>query len=298
LADRDRSGVINPAFAPVARAGDPMVVVDRGRSGTAWRRRARSSGLTVLGLGLAVLVWAAAAGWGSGSGGFQLVPTPAATFAALARLLRSPDFLADLAASLQRIGIGFALSLAAGLLLGAAIGVSRSLSSLLGGIIDALKYTPVTTFIPLTILWFGVGDLQKVVVLGLGTAPYLAAMVADAIRATRTEYVDGARTLGAGAVTIVWRVVVPSAAPQVWQAARLSFAIAWTYLVTAELVGANQGLGRFLVLSERFVHIEDMFAATIVIGFVGFVSDIAFRLVHRRLFPWVLHSTEQGRGGG
>jgi NitT/TauT family transport system permease protein len=283
--------MIRPAFAALARAGDP----ERGRSSAAWRRHARSWALTVLGLALAILVWALAAR--PSGGDFQLVPTPAATFAALARLLRTPDFLADLAASLQRIGMGFALSMAAGLLLGATIGVSRSLSSLLGGIIDALRYTPVSTFIPLTILWFGVGDLQKVVVLGLGTAPYLAAMVADAIRATRTEYMHGARTLGAGTLTIVWRVVIPSAAPQVWQAGRLSFAIAWTYLVTAELVGANQGLGRFLVLSERFVQIPDMFAATIVIGFIGFVSDILFRLAYRRLFPWMLHSTEQGRDG-
>ena len=287
--------MIYPTFAPLARTGDPVLVPDRGRSGTAWRRRALSWALTVLGLALAVLAWAAASG--SSTGDFQLVPAPAATFAALARLLRSPDFLADLAASLERIGMGFALSMATGLVLGAAIGVSRSLSALLGGIIDALKYTPVTTFIPLTILWFGVGDLQKVVVLGLGTAPYLAAMVADAIRATRTEYVHGARTLGAGTMTIVWRVVVPSAAPQVWQAGRLSFAIAWTYLVTAELVGANQGLGRFLVLSERFIHIADMFAATVVIGCIGFVSDILFRLAYRRLFPWMLHATEQGRDG-
>ncbi len=287
--------MIYPAFAPLARAGDPVLVPDRGRSSTAWRRRARSWGLTVLGLAIALLVWAWAAG--SSTGDFQLIPTPPATFAALARLLRTPDFLADLVASLQRIGMGFALSMAVGLLLGATIGVSRSLSSLLGGIIDSLKYTPVSTFIPLTILWFGIGDLQKVVVLGLGTAPYLAAMVADAIRATRTEYVNGARTLGAGTLTIVWRVVIPSAAPQVWQAGRLAFAIAWTYLVTAELVGANQGLGRFLVLSERFIHIADMFAATIVIGFIGFVSDILFRLTYRRLFPWMLHSTEQGRDG-
>jgi NitT/TauT family transport system permease protein len=295
LADRDEPAVIRPALAPPARAGEPVLVPDRGRWSRAWRRRTGSWGLTVLGLALAVLVWTAAAG--SNGDGFQLVPTPAATSAALARLLRTPDFLADLAASLQRIGMGFALSMAAGLLVGAAIGVSRSLSSLLGGIIDALKYTPVSTFIPLTILWFGVGDLQKVVVLGLGTAPYLAAMVADAIRATRTEYVHGARTLGGGPLTIVWRVVIPSAAPQVWQAGRLSFAIAWTYLVTAELVGANQGLGRFLVLSERFIHIQDMFAATIVIGFIGFVSDILFRLGYRRLFPWMLHATEQGRDG-
>jgi NitT/TauT family transport system permease protein len=245
-------------------------------------------------MGLVLIVWALASR-DSGSQ-FQLVPTPRATLVSLFDLLARPDFWSQVFATLQRMAFGFAASVAVGVLLGTAIGLSRVVSSLLGGIIDALKYTPVSAFIPLTIIWFGIEDQQKVVVIALGTAPYMTVMVADAIRSTRAEYIEGGLTLGASRVGIMRRVILPSAAPHIWDAARLAFAIAWTYLLTAELVGANLGLGRFLLLAERFVNTKEMFAGTIVIGFIGFISDAFFRVAYRGLFPWMSYMTRRGDG--
>lgn len=260
-----------------------------------WRQLTLSWGLTALGMGLVVIVWELGTR-GSSTAEFQLVPTPRATLGSLVALLGSPDFWAQLLATVQRMALGFAASVALGLLLGTAIGLSRMVSSLLGGIIDALKYTPVSAFIPLTIIWFGIENPQKIVVIALGTAPYMTVMVADAIRSTRTEYIEGGLTLGASRIGILRRVILPSAAPQILDAARLAFAIAWTYLLTAELVGANLGLGRFLILAERFLNTKAMFAGVILIGLIGFVSDIAFRIGYRRLFPWMMHTTRRGGG--
>jgi NitT/TauT family transport system permease protein len=133
-------------------------------------------------------------------------------------------------------------------------------------------------------------------VIALGTAPYMTVMVADAIRSTRTEYIEGGLTLGASRIGIMRRVILPSAAPQMWDAARLSFAIAWTYLLTAEVVGANVGLGRFLILAERFVNTREMLAGTILIGLIGFLSDVVFRAVYRRIFPWMHFMTRRMEG--
>ena len=245
-------------------------------------------------MGLVILIWALTT-QGSTSE-FQLVPTPQATLASLRDMLLSGDFWAQLLATLERMALGFAASVTLGLVLGTAIGLSRVVSSLLGGIIDALKYTPVSAFIPLTIIWFGIDNSQKIVVIALGTAPYMTVMVADAIRSTRAEYIEGGLTLGASRIGIMRRVILPSAAPQMWDAARLAFAIAWTYLLTAELVGANVGLGRFLILAERFVNTREMFAGTILIGLIGFLSDVLFRTFYRRLFPWMHFMTRRGDG--
>jgi NitT/TauT family transport system permease protein len=246
----------------------------------------------VVGIGAILIAWAVSTQGPSSE--FQLVPTPQSTLLSLRDMLTSADFWAQLLATLERMALGFAASVLLGLVLGVAIGLSRVVSSLLGGIIDALKYTPVSAFIPLTIIWFGIENSQKIVVIALGTAPYMTVMVADAIRSTRAEYIESGLTLGASRLGIMRRVVLPSAAPQMWDAARLSFAIAWGYVLTAELVGANVGLGRFLILAERFVNTREMFAGTILIGVIGFFSDLFFRATYRRIFPWMQFMTRRG----
>lgn len=226
-----------------------------------------------------------------------VVPTPQATLVTMVELLTRKLFWDDLLTTVYRLMTGFLVSLAIGVPLGLGIGLSHTLSALLGGIIGSLKYTPVSAFIPLSIILFGVGDGQKVAVLLLATGPYVAAMTADAVRSVHTEYVESALTLGASRFQVIGRVILASAAPQIWNAARLALAIAWTYVVTAELVGASTGLGRFLMRAERFFNTREMLAAVLIIAAIGWLSDLIFRLVYGRRFRWAVltshdHSSE------
>ena len=228
---------------------------------------------------------------------FGLVPSPLVTLTALFSLLARGPFWDDLLTTLYRMIIGFTVSVVLGIPMGIGIGLSRTLSAMFGGIIDSLKYTPISAFIPLSIILFGVGDAQKVAVLLLATGPYMAVMTADAVRSSRVEYIEGALTLGASRVQVISHVILASAAPQIWQAARLALAIAWTYIVTAELIGAEAGLGRFLLRAERFFNVKEMFATVIIIAVIGWLSDLGFRLAYRRWFRWaVLTSQEQHSG--
>ena len=248
--------------------------------------------LMSFGMLLVLLLWVYAAS--SEVAQFGVVPTPQATVVTLFDLMTRRPFWNDLLTTLYRMLVGFAASMAVGIPLGVGIGLSQVLSGMFGGIINSLKYTPISAFIPLSILFFGVGDGQKVMVLLLATGPYMAAMTADAVRNTRIEHIESALTLGASRWQIISRVILTSAAPQIWQAARLSMAIAWTYVITAELVGAQTGLGRFLLRAERFFNTREMLAAVFVIAAIGWLSDLLFRLVYVRRFRWfVLMGQEQ-----
>lgn len=248
--------------------------------------------LTTLGLLFVLLVWIYLSNPNASQ--YGLVPTPQDTLLSLFNLLGQGSFWNNLSVTLYRMLLGFGVSVVAGVPLGVGIGLSRSLSAMFGGPIDSLKYTPVSAFIPLSIILFGVGDEQKVAILLLATGPYMAVMTADAVRSTRAEYIEGALTLGASRRQVIVHVILASVAPQIWQAARIALAIAWTYIITAELVGSESGLGRFLLLAERFFNIREMFDTIIIIAVIGWICDLGFRFFYRRCFRWaVLMSRER-----
>ena len=239
--------------------------------------------LAVLGgLGFLLLAWAAA----STTVAPLFLPGPVATVTTTADLLRDPAFRVDLFVSVRRIMEGFALAVAIGLPIGYGLGLSRWAMRSFGPIVDAFRYVPVNAFIPLLILSLGIGDGEKVVVIALGTAPYFAAMTADSIGSVRREYLESAQTLGHGAIGRVVFVTTPAALPAIWDALRVSIALAWTCLLTAELVGANQGLGAFIILSQRFLRADQIMASVLLIGMIGIGTDLALKYVYRRAFRW------------
>lgn len=250
--------------------------------------------LTTLGVCMLLLVWVFASSGEAARLG--LVPTPWATLLALLELLGSVAFWNDLTVTLYRMMFGFTVSVMVGLPLGVGIGLSRTLSATFGGIVDSFKYTPVSAFIPLSIIFFGVGDAQKAAIILLGTGPYMAAMASEAVRGVRAEHVEGALTLGASRTQVILCVVLPSAAPQMWHAARLALGIAWTYMLTAELVGADHGLGRFLLRAARFVNTDQLLAGVVVIAIIGWLSDLLFRVVYARRFRWAVLLSDRQNG--
>lgn len=229
---------------------------------------------------------------------YGLIPTPQDTLLTLLNLFTQSLFWNDLSTTLYRMLLGFGASIIVGIPLGIGIGLSRNLSAMFGGVIDSLKYTPISAFIPLSIILFGIGDEQKVAILLLATGPYMAVMTADAVRSTRAEYIEGALSLGASRFQVIRQVILVSAAPQIWQAARLALAIAWTYVLTAELVGAESGLGRFMLLAERFFNTKEMLATVVIIAVIGWLSDVIFRILYMQWFRWAVLMSQERRSHG
>jgi NitT/TauT family transport system permease protein len=246
------------------------------------RRRLVALGPPAIAVILLLALWQTAAARSEAA----VLPAPGETFATTWRLVRDPVFLNDLFTSFRRIMMGFAASAAIGVPVGFLLALARPVRSALGPLIDALRYAPVNAFIPLLIILLGIGDLQKIAVIALGTSPYIAVMTSDVLLGIPRHTLQTAQVLGASRSQVFVRVLIPYSLPGIWDALRVALGLAWTYLLTAELVGANTGVGAFIMLSQRFFQTEEILASVVFIAVIGFVSDAAFRYGHKRLFKW------------
>lgn len=218
------------------------------------------------------------------------LPSPTKVASSIITLLVEGSLLRDIAVSVYRILLGFIVALAVSLPLGIALGISRKFEAFTEPLIAFIRYIPPSAFIPLAIVWFGIGDLEKVAILFLGIAPYLTLLIMDIVINTRRELVEAARTLGANTKDVIIKVIVPSSLPGIWDSFRLMFGAGWTFVIIAEIVGASSGLGHLMIESQRFLRTDNIFAAIFVIGFLGLITDYFFKTTYRIFFPW----TEKG----
>jgi len=214
------------------------------------------------------------------------LPSPLAVANALWVALSSGDLLPDLWASLWRVMLGFLLGAGLAVPLGMAVGNLNSVEASLQPLMEFLRYMPVPAFLPLCILWFGIGELEKIVVIFLGTFFQLAVLVSDATRAVPNQLLEIGYTLGLGRMESLWKIVLPSALPRIFDSLRVSFGWAWSYVVVAEIVAANHGLGFMIMQSQRYMHTANVIGGILLIGLLGLVSDLSFRALARLLFPY------------
>lgn len=201
-------------------------------------------------------------------------------------LLTQYGFAADIAATVGRVLGGFAVAAVLGVPLGLAMGAFKPVEAFFEPFVSFARYLPASAFIPLLILWAGVGEAQKLSVIFLGSFFQLVVMVAVAAGGTRADLVEAAYTLGSRPGGVVRRVVLPASAPAVMESLRLVLGWAWTYVIVAELVGADSGIGHMIMDSQRLMDTGQMIFGIFTIGLIGLVSDLAFRTLNRRLFPW------------
>lgn len=214
------------------------------------------------------------------------LPTPTKVLSSIILLITEGSLLSDIFASFYRILLGFLLSLIISLPLGISLGISRKFEALTEPLIAFIRYIPPSAFIPLAIIWFGIGDLEKVAILFLGVAPYLTLLIADIVISTKHELVEAALTLGASHKDIITKVVIPNSMPGIWDSFRLMIGAAWTFVIIAEIVGASSGLGHLMIESQRFLKTDNIFAAIVIIGFLGLATDYFFKITYKIFFPW------------
>jgi len=235
---------------------------------------------------LFVLLWAAATGLGWVQPLF--LASPGRTLAAGWSLLTEYGFLGDIAVTVWRVVGGFAVAAAIGVPLGLAMGAWKPVEAFFAPFVSFARYLPASAFIPLLILWAGVGEAQKLSLIVIGSVFQIVVMVAVIAGNTRPDLVEAAYTLGSGPNGVVRRVILPAAAPGVMEALRLVLGWAWTYVIVAELIGATSGIGHMIMDSQRLLDTGQMIFGIVVIGLIGLVSDALFRLANRRLFPWAV----------
>jgi NitT/TauT family transport system permease protein len=148
------------------------------------------------------------------------------------------------------------------------------------------RYLPASAFIPLLILWAGIGETQKLLVIFIGSVFQIVLMVAVTVGGARRDLVEAAYTLGASHSGIVRRVLIPGAAPEIAETLRLVLGWAWTYVIVAELIGSSSGIGHMITDSQALLNTGQIIFGIIVIGLIGLISDLAFKALNRRLFAW------------
>ena len=241
----------------------------------------------LLGLGFFVLFFAV---WGFFTLGGFVSPTFLASPVTMARegwmLFTQFNFIHDIGMTMWRVFGGFALAAVIAVPLGIAMGAHKGLEAFLEPFVSFCRYLPASAFIPLLILWAGIGELQKVLVIFIGSVFQILLMVAVSVGSARKDLVEAAYTLGAQPSGIVKRVLIPGAAPDIAEILRLVLGWAWTYVIVAELIGSSSGIGHMITDSQSLLNTGQIIFGIIVIGLIGLISDFAFKALNRRLFAW------------
>ena len=203
-------------------------------------------------------------------------------------LLTRFGFAHDIAMTVWRVLGGFVLAAIVAVPLGIMMGAYKPVEALLEPFVSFSRYLPASAFVPLLILWAGIGELQKLLVIFIGSLFQMILMVAVAVGSTRRDLVEAAYTLGSTERSVVRRVLLPANAPEIAEILRLVLGWAWTYVIVAELIGSSSGIGHMIIDSQALLATGQMIFGIIVIGLIGLVSDFAFKAANRALFPWRL----------
>jgi NitT/TauT family transport system permease protein len=214
------------------------------------------------------------------------LPNPLDVLSAGKGLAEGGDLGADTWASGRRIALGFGIALLISIPLGLAMGTFKSINSLFEPLIGFVRYMPATAFVPLLLIWLGLDEGPKVALIVIGTVFFNTLMTANIVWSVPTELIRVSQTLGAGTFTVLRKVIFPYALPGMIDAARVNLAAAWNLIVVAELVAADQGLGFRIVRAQKFLHTDQIFAILVVIGLLGFASDLGLRALRNRVAPW------------
>lgn len=218
----------------------------------------------------------------------DFLPTPVAVIQAGIDGIRDRSLFIDTGVSLGEIMSGFILASIFAVPLGILMGSFKIVEAAIEPVTNFVRYLPVSALIPLLILWIGIGMAEKVAVIFIGTFFQQLILIADVSRNVSHDLLDVSYTLGASRRQVITRVLIPATLPGVMDALRVTLGWAWTYLVVAELVAANKGLGYFILNSMRGLFTDRIFLGIAVIGLLGLISDQIFKLLRDRLLPWTV----------
>jgi len=215
------------------------------------------------------------------------VPSPYQVVTTWWDMMVNLGFYNDVAWSAFRILAGFLLAAVMAVPLGLLMGSFEAVRSFFNPSINAIRYMPASAFIPLLLLLQGLGEDEKITIIWIGVFFQLVLIVMDIAHRVPAEMLNVAYTLGASRWTVFYKVFLPATFPEVVDALRITMGWAWTYLIVAELVAAEHGIGSFILIAERYLRADRIIAAIITIGILGLITDAVFAVAHRVAFPYV-----------
>uniref|UniRef100_B8HNZ5 Binding-protein-dependent transport systems inner membrane component n=1 Tax=Cyanothece sp. (strain PCC 7425 / ATCC 29141) TaxID=395961 RepID=B8HNZ5_CYAP4 len=214
------------------------------------------------------------------------LPSPGAVLAAFGRLWQSGDLLKDTLASLGRVGVGFFLSALVSIPIGVLMGSFASIRALLEPLFGLVRYMPAPAFIPLLILYLGIGEPPKIALIFMGTFFFNTLMVMDAVKFVPRDLIEATYMLGGNRREVLTQVILPHVLPGILDASRINLAAAWQLVIVSELIAATEGLGRRISVAGRFLRTDEIFVGLIVIGIIGLSFDLLFQYLLRITCKW------------
>ncbi len=218
----------------------------------------------------------------------HFLASPLATLQSAWALFAEHGFGRDVGMTVWRVVGGFVIAAVIAVPLGIAMGAYKPVEAFFEPFISFSRYLPASAFIPLLILWVGIGETQKLTIIFIGCFFQLTLMVMMIVATTRRDLVEAAYTLGSTDTGVIRRVLLPGAAPEIAEALRQVLGLGWTYVIVAELIGAASGVGHMIIDSQALMATDHIIAGIVIIGLIGLVSDLAFKKLNQRLFPWSL----------
>ncbi len=215
------------------------------------------------------------------------LPSPGRVFEAGYDLFSELSFSTDILNSVYRVMAGFLLAALIGVPLGLIMGTFKAAEAFTEPVVGFIRYMPASAFIPLFILWLGIGDVEKVAIIFVGSFFQLVLMVAVVAKNVHKDMLETAYTLGAKRFQVIRKVLLPASMPGIVDTLRIIVGWAWTYIIVAELVASASGIGYMIISSQRMLRTANIIFGILTIGMLGLITDYFFKWLYRRLFPWM-----------
>jgi len=215
------------------------------------------------------------------------LPSPGRVFQAGVDLFSELGFTTDILNSVCRVMIGFIVAALIGVPVGLIMGTFKAAEALTEPVVGFVRYMPASAFIPLFILWLGIGDIEKVAIIFVGSFFQLVLMVAVVAKNVHKEMLETAYTLGVRRFQVIRKVLLPASLPGIVDTLRIIVGWAWTYIIVAELVASASGIGYMIISSQRMLRTGNIIFGILTIGMLGLLTDFFFKWLYNRLFPWV-----------
>ncbi len=277
------------AIAETESAPPPAVAAAGSLASRGWRITSRYATVSVL--IAAVIVWQIVCD-------FHLfppiaLPSPVSVLNALILLLAhgygGHSLFDDIWISSLRIAIGFVGAVVIGVPVGLLMARIDIIFRTIDPFLQFIRPVPPLAYIPLLVVWFGIGELPKIVLILIGTIPVIIIGTISGVKGTPPLRLSVARTLGASESQIFRHVILPSSLPEIFTAMRIGIGVAWTCLVAAELIAADQGLGWLVQYAGQALQVAIVIVGIIVIGVLGYAMELLIRVFERRVVPWRGH---------
>lgn len=214
------------------------------------------------------------------------LPAPGDVISAFKRLWSKGYLTRDTISSFNRVISGFMLSVLVAVPLGILMGTFASIRALFEPIIGILRYMPAPAFIPLLIIYLGIDEAPKIALIFIGTVFFNVLMIMDSVKFVPSDLIETTYTLGGKRWQVLTQVITPYIMPRIIDTFRVNMAASWNLVVVAELLAANEGLGKRILLAQKFLRTEEIFACLIILGLIGFAIDLFFRLLVRLCCRW------------